>query len=38
MRIPAWGTYMMWGASIVGSVLLTMELSRRGWPGPLSRG
>jgi hypothetical protein len=37
MRVPTWGTYLMWASSIVGAVLLTIELGRRGWPPPLSR-
>lgn len=37
MRVPTWGTYLMWGGSIVGAVLLTMELARRGWPFPLTK-
>ena len=38
MRVPDWGTWMMLAGSVVGSVLLTLELHRRGWPSPLSGG
>lgn len=36
MYVPNWGTYVMWAGTLVGAVLLTLELNRRGWPSPLS--
>lgn len=37
MTVPTWGTYIMWGGTLVGVVLLTMELQRRGWPALWSK-
>lgn len=36
MRVPNWGVWMMLTASAVGTVLLFLELQRRGFPGPFS--
>jgi hypothetical protein len=36
MRVPTWGVYVMWLGTLVGAVLLTMELRARGWPMPLT--
>lgn len=35
MEVPIWGQYMMLIASAIGTVLLFMELKRRGWPSPI---
>jgi hypothetical protein len=36
MRVPNWGVYMMLVASAIGTILLFIELRRRGFPSPLA--
>jgi hypothetical protein len=33
--VPNWGKYMMLIASAIGTYLLFVELSGKGWPSPL---
>lgn len=36
VRVPNWGVYMMFVASLVGTILLFAELRARGFPGPFT--